>query len=49
MSCHRDAKEQYLAVRSKLDYWSVPVTEVVMETYVCPEYERRIPGTGYRG
>src|SRR5262249_46481809 len=27
MRCHRDAKEQYLAVRSKLDYWSVPVTE----------------------
>lgn len=49
MSCHRDAKEQYLAVRSKHDYWSVPVTEEVMETYVCPEYQRRIPGTGYRG
>jgi hypothetical protein len=49
MACHRDAKEQYLAVRSKLDYWSVPVTEDVLETYVCPEYERRRPGTGYRG
>ena len=49
MSCHRGAKEQYLAVRSKLDYWSVPVTEDVMETYLCPEYERRVPGTGYRG
>jgi hypothetical protein len=49
MSCHRGAKAQYLAVRSKLDYWSVPVTEDVMETYLCPEYERRIPGTGYRG
>jgi hypothetical protein len=24
--CHRGAKEQYLAVRSKRDYWSVPVT-----------------------
>jgi Family of unknown function (DUF6304) len=49
MSCHRDVKEQYLAVRSKSDYWPVPVTEVVMETYVCREYERRVPGTGYRG
>lgn len=49
MRCHRGAKEQYLAVRSKRDYWSVPVTEDVMETYLCPEYERRIPGTGYRG
>jgi hypothetical protein len=49
MRCHRDAKQQYLAVRSKRDYWSVPVTEEVMETYLCPEYQRRIPGTGYRG
>ena len=49
MSCHRDAKSQYLAVRSKADYWSVPVTEEVPETYLCPEYERRVPGTGYRG
>lgn len=49
MRCHRGAKEQYLAVRSKHDYWSVPVTEDVMETYFCPEYEQRIPGTGYRG
>lgn len=49
MACHRGAKQQYLAVRSKADYWSVPVTEVVMETYLCPEYQRRVPGTGYRG
>jgi hypothetical protein len=49
MRCHRGAKAQYLSVRSKLDYWRVPVTEDVMETYLCPEYERRIPGTGYRG
>lgn len=49
MSCHRDAKEQYLAVTSKADYWSVPVAEEVVETYYCHEYARRIPGTGYRG
>jgi Family of unknown function (DUF6304) len=47
--CHRGAKTQYLAVRSKREYWSVPVTEDVMETYLCPEYSTRIPGTGYRG
>lgn len=47
--CHRDAREQYLAVRSKADYWPVPVTEEVPETYLCDEYERRVPGTGYRG
>lgn len=49
MRCHRDAKAQYLAVRSKADYWGVPVTEYVTETYLCDEYERRVPGTGYRG
>ena len=47
--CHRAAKEQYLAVRSKADYWPIPVTEEVPETYLCEEYQRRIPGTGYRG
>jgi hypothetical protein len=47
--CHREAKDQYLAVRSKADYWHVPVTEEVPETYLCAEYRRRIPGTGYRG
>jgi hypothetical protein len=30
------------------DYWSVPVTEEVPETYLCREYQRRIPGTRYR-
>jgi Family of unknown function (DUF6304) len=49
MRCHRDAKQRYLAVKSKHDYWSVPVTEDVIETYLCPEYQRRTPGTGYRG
>lgn len=49
MSCHREAKVQYLAVRSKADYWGVPVTEDVPEFYLCPDYQRRVPGTGYRG
>ena len=49
MDCHRGAKEQYLAVRSKKDYWHVPRTEEVMETHVCAEYQKRMPGTGYRG
>jgi Family of unknown function (DUF6304) len=49
MRCHRDAKAQYLPVRSARDYWDVPVTEEVLETYLCPEYQRRIPGTGHRG
>jgi hypothetical protein len=49
MYCHRDAKEQYLAVRSKDDYWDVPATEHVMETHRCAEYAQRVHGTGYRG
>jgi hypothetical protein len=49
MRCHRGVKEQYLRVKSKADYWPVPVTEEVPETYLCEEYEVRIPGTGYRG
>ncbi|MFI6151453.1 DUF6304 family protein [Kitasatospora sp. NPDC051170] len=47
--CHRDDRAQYLAVRRKHDYWSVPVTEEVPETYLCGEFEPRVPGTGYRG
>lgn len=47
--CHRDAKAQYLSVKGKADYWSVPVTEEVLETHLCSEFTRRIPGTGYRG
>jgi hypothetical protein len=49
ISCHRDAKEQYLAVRSKSDYWRVPITEDVPETHLCPQWVRRVRGTGYRG
>jgi Family of unknown function (DUF6304) len=49
MRCHRDAKEAYLRVRSKTDYWPIPVTEEVPETYLCEQYRPRIPGTGYRG
>ena len=49
MQCHREAKTQYLEVRSKAEYWGVPVTEDVPETYLCGEYQRRVPGTGYRG
>jgi hypothetical protein len=47
--CHRDARDQYLNIRSKADYWPVPVTEEVPETYLCDQYQPRIPGTGYRG
>jgi Family of unknown function (DUF6304) len=49
MDCHRGAKAQYLAVTSKQDYWAVPRIEEVLETHLCPEYQKRVPGTGYRG
>jgi Family of unknown function (DUF6304) len=49
MLCHRNAKQQYLAVRSKAEYWHVPATEEVMETHHCDEFQHRVPGTGYRG
>jgi Family of unknown function (DUF6304) len=49
MRCHRNAKEQYLAVRSKRDYFDVPTAEIVLETHLCDEWETRPPGTGYRG
>lgn len=35
MRCHRNAKEQYLAVGFNADYWSVTVTEEAPETYLC--------------
>jgi hypothetical protein len=41
MRCHRIAKGQYLAVCSKAQYGPVPVTENVMETHHCDEFQHR--------
>jgi len=49
MFCFQDQRQEYLAVRSKRDYMRLGCTEVVQETYLCPEFARRQPGTGYRG
>jgi hypothetical protein len=51
MMCFRNLKSEYLKVKSKADFWSVHdrYDRMVQETYLCPEFERRIPGTGYRG
>ena len=56
MICFRANKAGYLALPSGGDfekdaYFDVmaTVSEMVQETYVCPEFERRMPGTGYRG
>lgn len=54
--CFRANKTGYLALSSGEDfskdaYFTVmeTVSEMVQETYLCPEFEKRLPGTGYRG
>ena len=53
MGCFRDKKEAYLQVKGKDDLFNLWQTaddaEFVQETYLCPEFQRREPGTGYRG
>ncbi len=51
MMCFRNLKSEYLKVKSKTDFWSVHnhYDRMVQETYLCPEFERRVLGTGYRG
>jgi hypothetical protein len=51
LACFRGAKEAYKKVNTKADLFQIwdRLTEFVQETYVCPEFERRSPGAGYRG
>jgi len=51
MMCFRNLKTEYLKVKTKKEFWSVHdrYDRMVQETYRCPQFERRIPGTGYRG
>lgn len=56
MICFRANKAGYLALPTgedfcKDDYFAVlgTISEMVEETHLCPEFERRKPGTGYRG
>jgi len=51
MMCFRNIKAEYLQVKSKRDLFAVQerVDRLVQETYLCPEFSRRVPGTGYRG
>jgi hypothetical protein len=51
LACFRDNKDEYLSVRSKADLFRVwdTLTELVQETYLCAEFRRRRPGSGYRG
>lgn len=56
MICFRANKAGYLALPSGVDfckdaYFDVmdTVSDMVQETHHCSEFERRVPGTGYRG
>ncbi|MCB8965437.1 MAG: hypothetical protein H6660_00945 [Ardenticatenaceae bacterium] len=51
MACFRDSKEAYRKVRGKGDLFQIweKRTAYVQETFLCPDFEKRIPGTGYRG
>jgi hypothetical protein len=52
LDCYRGAKEAYLEVKTKRDLFTLRKqarTDEVQETYLCPEFQRRKPGTGYRG
>jgi hypothetical protein len=51
MMCFRNIKTEYQQVKTKDEFWHVHdrYDRMVQETYLCPEFERRIPGTGYRG
>lgn len=51
LACFRDVKDAYRRVASKWDIFNLlpSLTEYVQETHLCPEWEPRPPGRGYRG
>ena len=51
LACFRNCKQEYLALRGKTAYFSLTdkMAGFVQETYLCPEFVLRVPGTGYRG
>ncbi|ALN83201.1 hypothetical protein LA76x_5099 [Lysobacter antibioticus] len=51
MLCFRNIKDEYLRVTSKNEFWAVHGRHdrLVQETYLCGQFARRRPGTGYRG
>ncbi|MCC6327003.1 MAG: hypothetical protein IT174_00705 [Acidobacteria bacterium] len=51
MLCFRNIKDRYSKVKDKDEYMEIMdlSIETVQETYVCPEFAIRRPGTGYRG
>jgi Family of unknown function (DUF6304) len=51
MACFRNSKQEYRSLTGKAAFFDLQdrIAEQVQETYLCPEFERRIPNTGYRG
>ncbi|QDT94310.1 DUF6304 family protein [Gimesia algae] len=51
MMCFRNLKQEYLQVKSKEEFFHIHdhFERQVQETWLCDEFERRVPGTGYRG
>lgn len=51
MYCYRNMKSEYLKVKTKSDYLELfgRAERTVQETYLCDDFEIRVPGTGYRG
>lgn len=51
MMCFRKLKQEYLQVKSKQEFFHIHdhFERQVQETWLCDEFERRVPGTGYRG
>lgn len=51
LMCFRENKEAYLSIKSKDDFFEIEDTasSLVQETFICSEFQRRVPGTGYRG
>jgi len=49
LMCFREHKAAYRRVTSKAALFRIGWGPSVQETHVCPEYEPRLPGTGYRG
>lgn len=51
LACFRACKAEYLQIRNKADLFKIwnRTAGDVQETYLCPEFEVRPPGTGYRG
>jgi hypothetical protein len=51
LACFRGNKAGYRQVNGKHDLFAIwdTMTEFVQETSLCPEFEHRRPGAGYRG